>query len=212
MDNIFKEQQIICINDEEYSIENMIEYDDGEIAWQEYELKGRTVANRKWLYIYEGDGLEYDYFLYQEYNAPINTNEKDTYVNGEWFELHKEGNAKIRRNFGYFTSSKENYKYYNYLSKDFSRNVIVKEVVNFRYNEDNTYNQYEEEYKISSYSGTRIDKNSIVTSGKIDEKRKKKNDEIKEKQEMVAFIAKIFIAIYCFFKIVEFVYKMSGNF
>lgn len=110
--------QIIYINNEKYSVINMIKFNEANWIWYEYEIISETNIH-KWLSVEENENKQIEFWLYDVYYGNIDVNEIQFISNNNEYELYESGIASV---VGYYGNADvdmdEKCKYFDYISKD----------------------------------------------------------------------------------------------
>lgn len=105
--------QILYINNQKYTVVNMIAFTQDAWNWQEYGIRNEAKVT-KWLSIEENE-----YWLYETYGGEVNTNEQHCYRNSQIYELYEHGRAVVNDYFGNADVEKyESCEYFDYISPD----------------------------------------------------------------------------------------------
>ena len=91
--------QVLYIDNQKYTIINMIEYKETTWIWQEYEIVNEDKIH-KWLSIELNEKYQEEYYIYEPYDKKINTNELEIYINNEKFDLYEKGTATVLDYYG----------------------------------------------------------------------------------------------------------------
>lgn len=113
-----KKGQILYIDNQKYTVINMIEYKEDTWIWQEYEIKN-DVNEHKWLSIEKDEKNEDIYYLYERFAGRVDTNELGFLYNMKNYELYEKGTAVVQDYFGDADVDKyESCEYFDYVSED----------------------------------------------------------------------------------------------
>lgn len=113
-----KKGQILYIDNEKYTVFNMIEYKEDTWIWQEYEIVNEGNKHR-WLSVEVGENNQTEYYIYDGYTGMVNINEIEFQANNQVYELYEKGKAVVKDYFGNADVDKyEICEYFDYMSKD----------------------------------------------------------------------------------------------
>lgn len=119
--------QVLYIDNQKYTIINMIEYKETTWIWQEYEIVNEDKIH-KWLSIELNEKYQEEYYIYEPYDKKINTNELEIYINNEKFDLYEKGTATVLDYYGNAdVDLYETCEYFDYASNDLKTIISVEE-------------------------------------------------------------------------------------
>lgn len=108
--------QVLYIDNIKYVVVNMIEFEEDQWIWQEYEIIDEHRIH-KWLTIEENEYNEIEYYLYTTYRTSCNGTEKEFSEADKTYRLYDQGIAKVRNYFGNAdVDMLETCEYYDYMS------------------------------------------------------------------------------------------------
>jgi len=118
MEENLKKWQILYIDNEKYTVANMIEYQEDTWIWQEYEIRS-PIHGSKWLCVEkEADGKN-TYAIYRPYYKQVNEAEMFLNIEGVEYELYEKGMATVKNYFGNAdVDIQEKCEYIDYITKD----------------------------------------------------------------------------------------------
>ena len=179
-----KRGQIITINNENYIVDNMIEFKEDSWKWQEYEIKNKNDYEKYWLTIEEVENQKVEYYLYKYYDDYVDTNKIEFEYNGEKYTLFESGKATVKSYFGPTdVDMGETCKYYDYINNSEDK-IISVEIWS-----DET------EYTI----GNKIQDYEIQIKNEIDEEYLKKNKVYSSKLNILSYLFIGLLILFPFF-------------
>lgn len=120
-----KKGQILYINDQKYTVINMIEFQETTWIWQEYEILSEKNAH-KWLVMEEEENKKVEYAVFEKYRGNIDTNDIEFTIGDKSYELYEKGTASVKDYFGNADVDKfETCVYYEYITKDKTEIIAV---------------------------------------------------------------------------------------
>lgn len=125
MKTMLKRWQILYIDNEKYTVTNMVKYMEDTWIWYEYAIRSEN-GDVKWLCIEDDENGNEEYSIYEPYTGYINNSAMSIFINGIEYELYEKGTASVKDYFGDAdVDMNENCDYSDYLSKDHMNIVSI---------------------------------------------------------------------------------------
>jgi len=118
MEEKLKKWQVLYIDNEKYTVVNMVEYQEDTWVWQEYEIRSQTHGS-KWLCVEKDAYGKNTYAIYTPYYKQVNETEMFLNIEGVEYELYEKGTATVKNYFGNAdVDIQEKCEYIDYITKD----------------------------------------------------------------------------------------------
>ncbi|MBO5349944.1 MAG: DUF4178 domain-containing protein [Clostridia bacterium] len=113
-----KKGQILYIDNQKYTVINMIEFAEDTWVWQEYEIVSETGLHR-WLSIETNENNQDEFYIYDIFRGIVKTSEIEFTLGNKKYELYEKGKAVVKDYFGNADVDKyESCEFYDYISED----------------------------------------------------------------------------------------------
>ena len=169
--------QIIYIDNQKYTVINMVEYGEDTWVWQEYEIVSQDNVHR-WLSVEENENKQIEYSIYDVYRGNVNINEIEFIAENQKYELYEKGRALVKDYFGNADVDKyESCEYYDYISQE-TKKIISVEIWSG-----------EKEQSIGTY----IPSEKVRITEEIDQTKISINNKIRNGNGLANLIAFIFV-------------------
>ncbi len=120
-----KKGQILYIDNQKYTVLNMIEFQETTWIWQEYEILNEK-NEHKWLVMEEEENKKVQYTIFEKYRGNIDTNDIEFTIEDKSYELYEKGTASVKDYFGNADVDKfETCVYYEYRTKDKTEIIAI---------------------------------------------------------------------------------------
>lgn len=120
-----KKGQILYIDNQKYTVINMIEFQETTWIWQEYEMVNEN-HEHKWLVVEEKEKNNIEYAVFRKYRGNVDTNEIEFTKENKTYELYEKGVASVKDYFGNADVDKfETCVYYEYITKDKTEIIAI---------------------------------------------------------------------------------------
>lgn len=113
-----KKGQILYIDNQKYTVINMIEFSEDTWIWQEYEIVSETGLHR-WLSVETNENNQTEYYIYDVFRGIVKTSEIEFTLGNKKYELYEKGRAVVKDYFGNADVDKyETCEFFDYISED----------------------------------------------------------------------------------------------
>ena len=113
-----KKGQILYIDNQKYTVINMIEFSEDTWIWQEYEIVSETGSHR-WLSAEINEKNQDEFYIYDVFRGVVKTSEIEFTLENKKYELIEKGRAIVKDYFGNADVDKyETCEFFDYISED----------------------------------------------------------------------------------------------